>query len=364
MSIFSKTRLLKQGVLLGGCLALGGAWAGGAEIAMLSPWLPLLPGVSLYGMAGNGWTAIGDAMVPVFGQPRSFAYVDPQIYYHTDQNGEHDYTGDLGVGYRYLFDDNIGILGAYVFGDFNRDNHDKEFWFVSPGIERLGQLLDFSANAYIPVTSRLQYYGTGFADQAGDNSQIIFEGHNQYDALVNMFTSVGYGGDIQMGVHLPYFRNSEVFLGGYYFSPKDTDNVGGGAVRLQVPVNHYLSMLISEAYDSQYNNTFKAGITLWFGGRHTGYGYTGNLAERLVDPIQRNLVAVAGGSRTGQPSVAGSMNTGETALELSNISFFVLTGGPKAQSQYRAMAPLNIPTVESPKVTSITPISRITGIFI
>ena len=39
---------------------------------------------------------------------------------------------------------------------------------------------------------------------------------------------------------------------------------------------------------------------MWFGGRETGYGFSGNLAERLVDPIQRSLMAVAGGSQTGQ----------------------------------------------------------------
>jgi hypothetical protein len=323
MPIFSKARIIKQGLLLGGCLALGNVWAGGPEIAMAPPWTPLDAGISLYGMGGNGWTAIGDALIPMFGQANGFVFIDPQIYYHSDQNHEGNYSGDIGAGYRRLVDNNIGILGAYVFGDFNRGNNDKEFWFVSPGIERLGQILDFSANAYIPVSSQRQNTGTEFADQAGDSSQITFEGHNQFDALVNTFDSVGYGGDIQVGVHIPYFRNSEVFVGGYYFSPKDNDNVGGGAVRLQVPVNRYLSVLLSEAYDSEYHNTLKAGLTLWFGGRHTGYDFTGNLAERLVDPIQRNLVAVAGGSFTAQPILSGFENTGETQLELSNISFFV-----------------------------------------
>ena len=323
MPIFSKTRIIKQGLLLGGCLALGNVWAGGPEIAMAPPWLPLDAGISLYGMGGNGWTAIGDALIPMFGQANGFVFLDPQAYYHSDQNHEGNYSADIGAGYRRLVDNNVGILGAYVFGDFNRGDTDKEFWFVSPGIERLGQILDFSANAYIPVSSQRQNTGTEFADQAGDNSQITFEGHNQFDALVNTFSSVGYGGDIQVGVHIPYFRNSEVFVGGYYFSPKDNDNVGGGAVRLQVPVNRYLSVLVSEAYDSEYHNTLKAGLTLWFGGRHTGYDFTGNLAERLVDPIQRNLVAVAGGSFTAQPILSGFENTGETELELSNISFFV-----------------------------------------
>ena len=88
----------------------------------------------------------------------------------------------------------------------------------------------------------------------------VFAGHNQYDTLVDTFTSTGYGGDAQIGFHVPFFRNSEVFLGGYYFAPKDTDSIGGGAVRVQIPVNRYLSVIASEAYDSEYHNTAQSGF--------------------------------------------------------------------------------------------------------
>ena len=318
MPQFSKAQLLKQGLLIGGCLALGNVWAGGPEPIQVFLGLPS-PGVSVYGMGGNGWTAIGDALIPVFGHPDGFVYADPQVYYHSEES----YSGSLGLGYRRLVDNTTGILGAYVFGDYNRTTDDNNFWFVSPGIERLGQILDFSANAYIPVSAQRINTGTTFAENVGDSSEITFSGHDQFDALVNTFTSTGYGGDVQVGVHLPFFRNSEVFLGGYYFAPKDTDNIGGGSVRLQVPVNRFLSVLVSDAYDSEYHNTFKAGLTLWLGGRSTGYDFSGNLLERLVDPVQRGLVFVAGGSRTLEPTISDFDNTGETALVLSNISFFV-----------------------------------------
>ena len=42
----------------------------------------------------------------------------------------------------------------------------------------------------------------------------------------------------------------------------------------------------------------------------------------MVDPIQRNLVATAGGAHTAQPVLSGAENLG-TAIELTNISFFV-----------------------------------------
>ncbi len=302
---------------IAGCFMLNNALAGNVENIPLTTTPMPLPGVSLYGLGGDGFTGLGDLLAPLFGQPNSFTFLDPQIYYHNDDT----YTGSLGVGHRWLID-NTSILGAYVFGDYNRSNNGHAFWFVSPGMERLGKTLDFSANLYIPVSSENINTGTKFASQTNDFSQVTFSGHSQYDALVNTFESTGYGGDAQVGIRLP-FRNSKVYLGGYYFAPKNTSNFGGGEVSFQVPMNDYASIVVSDAYDNKYNNTFKAGLTVWFGGRHTGYHFTGNLTERLVDPIQRNLVAIEGGSHTGEPIVSGSKNTGQTALVASNISFFI-----------------------------------------
>ena len=322
----SVSKGFKKSLVIGGCLLINTALAGGPEPTPLEAF-PLLPGVSLYGFGGNGWTAIGDAMAPVLGQPTSFTYIDPQIYYHSDDS---EYTASVGAGQRWLTE-SAGIIGAYVFGDYNHSDNGNGFWFVSPGVERLGSVLDFSANLYIPVSTQRINTGLEFADDVGDFSQVTFAGHNQYDMLVNTFDATGWGGDAQIGVRLP-FRNSEVYLGGYYFSPKDSDTIGGGSVRLQVPINNYFSALFSEAYDSGYHNTVKAGLTVWFGGRHTGYSFTGDLRERLVDPIQRNLIAVAGGSHTGQPIVQDVENTGQKALEVSNISFFVPGAAPDASA--------------------------------
>ena len=160
---------LNKGLLIGGCLMLGKALAGGPEITPVAE-LPTA-GVSVYGLGGNGWTAIGDVLAPVLGQSSSFSYIDPQIYYHSPQS----YTGSAGVGHRWLTE-NAGILGAYVFGDFNHSDGGQEFWFVSPGLERLGRIVDLSVNAYIPVSTQRINTGTEFADQAGDSSQVSFCG--------------------------------------------------------------------------------------------------------------------------------------------------------------------------------------------
>ncbi len=306
---FSRSRILKKTLFIGGCLMCGYA-------AAQPSITPTNPGVSLYGMAGNGWTGIGDMMLPIIGQPLNFTFIDPQIYFY----GSHEYTLSGGLGQRWLTP-NAGILGAHVFGDYNKAP-DGEFWFVSPGIEHLGETFDFSANVYIPVGDQRSATKTTFADNVGDYSQVTFSGHTQFDELVNTFESTGWGADAQVGVRTR-FRNSKIYLGGYYFDPKDSSSITGGAIRAEVPINNYLSALMSEAYDSEFHNTVKVGLTLWFGGRNTGLNFNGNLAERIVDPVQRSLAGVAGGAHNAEPVVNNVQDTGQTGVELTNISFFV-----------------------------------------
>lgn len=342
----SSARLLSKGILIGGCLVFGCAAADEPPSSTLFG--PVTPGVSVYGMAGNGWTAIGDALVPLFGQPLNFIYVDPQAYYHSSSQR----SGSIGLGERSLTSN--GILGGYVFGDYDHSANGNDYWFVSPGFERLGQIIDVSANAYFSVSQQRFNTGTEFADQAGDFSHVQFTGHTQYDELVNTFESTGRGADAQVGVRIPGFRNSEVYLGGYYFSLKDIGDFVGGLVRAEIPVNNFISVTMSEAYDRQFHNTLKAGLALSLGGRQSGYSFDGNLAERLVDPIQRNAVAVAGGSGNAQPIVQGTEYTNQIAVEMSNISFFVpgsttagsstsaVTGNGTYENPYQGMTQDNV----------------------
>ncbi len=255
-------------------------------------------------------------MAPVFGLPLNFTYINPQINY----SGSNEYSGNLGIGQRWLKGDSI--WGAYVFGDYNHSADNQNFWFVSPGVERLGHTWDFSANGYIPVTKTLFNTGTKFADETGDSSQIHFSGHDQYDELVNTFESTGWGADAQVSAHLPW-RKITLSAGGYFFAPENSHEIIGATLGAQIPINNYLSVTLSEAYDSDAHNTLKAGLSLSLGGRHSGSNVTGDLRQRMMDPIQRQLIRVKGSAHTGEPVSIGVEDLGKTAIEMSNISFFV-----------------------------------------
>ncbi len=304
---------------------------------------PLTPGVSISGFTGSGTTGYGDILAPVFGQTNRFIFLDPQTQYHNSQ----DYTGSLGLGFRQLHSQ-AGILGAYVFADYNHRSDTHGFWFISPGIERLGDRIDFSANLYVPVGPRRATTGTCFAESTDEYKYLRFTNHEAYDRLVDTFNSVGFGGDAQVGFRLPLKNNPELYLGGYHFSPKDADSFTGASARLRIPLTSYLSVDLSETYDSEAHNVFKGGVTLYLGGRNSHYSYKPHdLTQRLVDPIQRNLVSIAGNSPTAQPIEKSKKLTDKEGVLLSNISFFSPNGVADGNCTYENRCALNQTNIDN-----------------
>lgn len=281
-------------------------------------------GISLMALMGNVSGGFGDIMTPLLGRATNFFYLDPQGMMHSSD----EYAGSMGVGQRWL-SNKAGILGAYVFADYNHSLNGNGFWFASPGIERLGETLDFSANVYIPVGSHEEAV-------SGSNTQTsgtVFQGHGLfYQTILNSTSeTVGIGGDVQIGYRLPFKNNTKVYVGGYYSNPEDDTNITGVAARVEVPINKHVSLELSEAYDNEANNTIKAGVLIDFGGRNTHFDFKGDLADRMLDPIQRNLIAIAGSSHTSQPIDEVDETTVIDESLQSDISFFV-EGNSEAQA--------------------------------
>lgn len=305
-------KLLTKSIVLSSCLLTDHALASTAVA------FPAAPGLSVTALTGDVGTGYVDAMVPFIGQPTAFFYIDPQGVFHSRD----DYSLALGLGARKLTE-KAGILGAYVFGDYNHAPDGRGFWFVSPGVERLGERVDLSANLYIPVGSSQTNTGTYFGSQIGIYDGVSFAGHTQFDQLYNTYESVGIGGDAQISYRLPVKNNSKLQLGGYHFNPKNADSITGGAVRLEIPFSEQLSINLSNGYDNLAQNTFKIGFTYNFGDRRTPMNFKGDLAERMVDATQRNLIAVAGNAKTAQPIINSTVATGQNVVVMDNISFFL-----------------------------------------
>jgi hypothetical protein len=294
-----------------------------------------VPGILVTGLYGNVSSGFADALIPVFGPINNFLFLDPQGFFHS----KNEYSLSLGGGYRTL-QENFGVLGAYVFADYNRSGQNNQFWFVSPGVQRLGEKFDISANIYIPVSRTKINGGQTFADNVGIDDYVSFSGHDQIDQLVDTFESTGLGADAEIGVKLPFLKNnSKIYFGSYYFAPKDNDSIIGGSARVNVPLNRFLSLTASESYDNVMHNTVKAGLSIVLGGRDSGFYQHGDLQARMLDAVQRNLAAMAGGAHTTQPVQTGVKLTGTYAVERSNIWFFTPDGAAFNSSGCTADSP-------------------------
>jgi hypothetical protein len=275
-----------------------------------------IPGVTLRGLTGSDTSGFADMLFPVYGYTDSFVYIDPQILVQ----GSSQYSLALGGGFRQLTQ-SLGILGAYVFGDYNRSPNGNSFAFISPGVERLGEVVDFSANLYIPTSNENEAVSSVFGQTPGVD-QMLFSGHSQYDILYNTFESTGIGADAEIGFRIPMVNNPKIYVGGYYFNLDDASegNLQGITARLEAPVTDRLMMVVSDSYDSVEGNTVKAGIQFDFGGRRNSKSFNGDLMNRMIDPVHRNLVATAGPSDTAQPIPETTTQT--KVITNDHIAFF------------------------------------------
>lgn len=281
--------------------------------------------LSGWGLGGNYLVGMADGMVPIIGNDQMMLYSDFQGKYAT-----RDWFAGAGIGLRGIYD-NARILGAYVFADRNQfvnpsDLKSTDFWFISPGVESLGNVWDFRVNGYIPVSSQKQHVGSTFADNLGNFDFVVFRFHQQYNHLFEIFNVTGYGADGEIGHVIPGLPNARVYVGGYYFDPKSTNSIRGVEGRINIPINHYIALTAADSYDNDRHNSVEAGVKLTWGGIEDDVARNNNdIGRRMVDPLPRNLATLNQG--TAQPIKRIVKDEGRLVLERDNIYFFTTTDG-------------------------------------
>ena len=172
--------------------------------------------------------------------------------------------GSIGGGYRQVTSaDNI--LGGYFFVDSNFTPNNNTFVTLSPGIESIGKVWDFHANAYIPVGNHKVTVKYITAFQQNNFSHETFLGHQEFSPLYKTAEMTGAGLDAEVGYTLPWLNNLHAFVGGYFFSmPQQITNIKGAAGSIEYSVNQHLTVEAADTYDNLNNNTFRLGIRFSF----------------------------------------------------------------------------------------------------
>lgn len=276
--------------------------------------LPLPPRVSLAGTFGNNTFGEGDAMFPLYGNPNKILFGDVDVKVGDDSA----YLLSLGLGARKVINNDM-ILGAYLFGDYNKSPNANYFTVLSPGVEYMSKLWDVHLNGYLPVGRKCQYMGTFTGSQVGETNTVFFRGHSEYDSLFNLLEDVGPGAEVEVGRIFPSFQRARVSAGTYFFTPKYTSNVNGLEAGIQMPLKFKgTSVEARDSYDNVNKNTFVLTVRWTFGG--LDQSGEPDIHSRMLDRIPRHLGNLNNGN--GIPSQKKIVNTGRTAVVRDNIWFF------------------------------------------
>jgi len=283
----------------------------------------LPPRLSASAYASDYTVGQADLMLPVRGNTTQNFYVDPALSYDSDNQSELD----IGLGYRWINND-AAILGGYIFGGYSRIANNARLWVANPGIEALGSRWDAHLNAYFPMGDR--HYVTG--------TEIVpfFIGHSEFGRIFLINQYVGNGADAKVGYQLFPGSSWKAYLGSYYFSPAETNNVWGGAAGLEYWLTQNVKLVGSYTYDNLRRSTYAFGIGLEWGGTRVNRADPA-LEERITDPVERYLAELGRGSKMPSPLKLKPrrriIRTGATGdddiVGLGNdIVFFSLAGRP------------------------------------
>jgi len=166
--------------------------------------------------------------------------------------------GSAGFGVRVKNGERIS--GMNLFYDYRPGKMHKGFHRIGTGIELLHPSFELYVNGYFPIGPQIRRgKKVFFNDFIGD----FFATCRPVDF------SVGYGVDAELGK--TFYRSGDLKfyagIGPYYYTSKRKKSFSGGAVRVELQFNRYLSLRVLSSYDkpnrSQTQATVYFSLPLW-----------------------------------------------------------------------------------------------------
>jgi hypothetical protein len=219
---------------------------------------------------------------------------------HVFDNGK--WAANAGVGIR-------GVLGCRAYGlnayyDY-RNTKKLHYNQIGIGLETLGTFWDIRINGYLPVGKKI----TSPSDTKFDR----FSGHQMI--LSRKYQFAMKGADAEVGFHFGKSRHFDFYAaaGPYYYIGEVGGNAWGGKGRVSGMFKEYITLEISNSYDSRFHNNFQGQLTFSypFGGKshvkkkgcQSSCKLASALTSRMVQPIGRQEIIVVGSHRKHSPAL-------------------------------------------------------------
>ncbi len=162
----------------------------------------------------------GDMFVPLWQSPENLVFTHLRLF---DRTGK-PFEGNAHFGYRHLAPEREHLYGIYGAFDRKRTDFGNYFNQLTFGVEGWFRNLFIGGNYYQPIgeTSRL----IGLTDVTAELDRIQ---NNIWINRSNLYEKSMGGGDAEVGYEL--VKGLVGYIGGYYFSAKDTTSICGPKAR-------------------------------------------------------------------------------------------------------------------------------------
>lgn len=275
-------------------------------------WGVVVPRIGAQYLAGpgvgyrHGYTSV-EGFIPVYGgEANRLLFLDLRgLVSDTSKLGS-----NVGLGYRFYVPEMDRIFGGYSAWD-SRNTGNSSFTQVSAGLETLGPILDFRANAYIPVgQERNETFGVFVNDPTFRGFNIVLTHMTSTEVLLG-------GMDMEVGGRVPFLGRYGVraYSGSYFLSGETVGGFMGVKARVSADISDNLSLNVWVQNDKEFKTTVVGGAALRFGGLRPLYrSPEPGVYDRLAEPIVRNYnVAVIEQTRTAKDP-ATDPRTGEPII--------------------------------------------------
>ncbi len=274
----------------------------------------------------------GHLAFKTFGRNQSITPIEAMPYILTDEHfffsdlrgfvsNNSMFGGNLGLGYRYLRDDQNAWYGASVWYD-NDATSGKSFQQIGLSLEALIDRFELRSNVYLPFSST-QTYGITTGNEKIVGHQLL------YSRFIDQGKAL-QGVDFEAGYSLPVMEKHRIrgFAGYYHFDGGPTGGINGVKTRVEAAINNTVTAQVLYTNDKLYGSNFMVGCSIQFpwGDSHP----TSKWRQNTPSPfrfVERNYNVIVDRAVTTEANLIAMNPLTHTAYKIEQVNSSAAPGG-------------------------------------
>jgi trimeric autotransporter adhesin len=222
---------------------------------------------------------------------RNLTFLDGQVL--LDNGG--NLGGDIVLGYRSYDASKNRIWGGYV-GFDHRQTDTNSFNQLGLGVESLGRVWDFRANAYLPIGNTRQLldetrFDSGYQTVTGFQQHQLVLGRERTRQIIQDYEAALGGFDAEVGTRLAHWETGDLrgYGGVYFYDAAGSDSTLGWRLRLDADPNRNVNLGVALQGDQRFGTNLSFSVAFTFPGirGNDRVSPSETVVARLGEPVAR-----------------------------------------------------------------------------